>query len=158
ETTTRSDSDKSWRFISIYQIKLMGDIIMAKRSFTKEDIHKFAKEENVRYLRLQFTDILGVIKNVEVPVSQLEKVLDNQMMFDGSSIEGFVRIEESDMYLYPDLDTWVIFPWTAGQGKVARLICDVYKTDGTPFEGDPRANLKRVLKNMQDLGFSELNL
>src|SRR5699024_11350579 len=92
-----------------------------------EDLHKFAKEENVRYLRLQFTDILGVIKNVEVPVSQLEKVLDNQMMFDGSSIEGFVRIEESDMYLYPDLDTWVIFPWTAGQGKVARLICDVYK-------------------------------
>ena len=94
---------------------------MPKRSFTKEDIHKFAKEENVRYLRLQFTDILGVIKNVEVPVSQLEKVLDNEMMFDGSSIEGFVRIEESDMYLYPDLDTWVIFPWTAGQGKVARL-------------------------------------
>src|SRR5699024_8015765 len=150
---------------------------MAKRTFTKEDIQKFAKEENVRYLRLQFTDILGVIKNVEVPVSQLEKVLDNEMMFDGSSIEGFVRIEESDMYLYPDLDTWVIFPWTAGQGKVARLICDVYKTDGTPFEGkvdriicdvyntdgtpfegDPRANLKRVLKNMQDLGFSELNL
>ncbi|ORP88571.1 type I glutamate--ammonia ligase, partial [Vibrio cholerae] len=73
-----------------------------------------AEEENVRYLRLQFTDILGTIKNVEVPVSQLEKVLDNEMMFDGSSIEGFVRIEESDMYLHPDLDTWVIFPWTAG--------------------------------------------
>ena len=130
---------------------------MPKRSFTK-DIHKFAKEENVRYLRLQFTDILGVIKNVEVPVSQLEKVLDNEMMFDGSSIEGFVRIEESDMYLYPDLDTWVIFPWTAGQGKVARLICDVYKTDGTPFEGDPRANLKRVLKDMEELGFTDINL
>ena len=131
---------------------------MPKRSFTKEDIHKFAKEENVRYLRLQFTDILGVIKNVEVPVSQLEKVLDNEMMFDGSSIEGFVRIEESDMYLYPDLDTWVIFPWTAGQGKVARLICDIYKTDGTPFEGDPRANLKRVLNDMRELGSSGLNL
>ena len=80
------------------------------------------------------------------------------MMFDGSSIEGFVRIEESDMYLHPDLDTWVIFPWTAGQGKVARLICDVYKTDGTPFEGDPRANLKRVLKEMEDLGFTDFNL
>lgn len=131
---------------------------MPKRTFTKEDIHKFAKEENVRYLRLQFTDILGVIKNVEVPVSQLEKVLDNEMMFDGSSIEGFVRIEESDMYLYPDLDTWVIFPWTAGQGKVARLICDVYKTDHTPFEGDPRSNLKRVLENMRELGFTDLNL
>ncbi|HCY0713742.1 TPA: type I glutamate--ammonia ligase [Staphylococcus aureus] len=131
---------------------------MPKRTFTKDDIRKFAEEENVRYLRLQFTDILGTIKNVEVPVSQLEKVLDNEMMFDGSSIEGFVRIEESDMYLHPDLDTWVIFPWTAGQGKVARLICDVYKTDGTPFEGDPRANLKRVLKEMEDLGFTDFNL
>ena len=131
---------------------------MPKRSFTKDDIRKFAEEENVRYLRLQFTDILGTIKNVEVPVSQLEKVLDNEMMFDGSSIEGFVRIEESDMYLQPDLDTWVIFPWTAGQGKVARLICDVFKTDGTPFEGDPRANLKRVLKEMEDMGFTDFNL
>ena len=79
------------------------------------------------------------------------------MMFDGSSIEGFVRIEESDMYLHPDLDTWVI-PWTAGQGKVARLICDVFKTDGTPFEGDPRANLKRVLRRMEDMGFTDFNL
>lgn len=131
---------------------------MPKRSFTKEDIRKFATEENVRYLRLQFTDILGTIKNVEVPVSQLEKVLDNEMMFDGSSIEGFVRIEESDMYLYPDLDTWVIFPWTAGQGKVARLICDVYTTDGEPFAGDPRNNLKRILREMEDLGFTDFNL
>ena len=131
---------------------------MPKRSFTKDDIRRFATEENVRYLRLQFTDILGTIKNVEVPVSQLEKVLDNEMMFDGSSIEGFVRIEESDMYLYPDLDTWVIFPWTAGQGKVARLICDVYTTDGEPFAGDPRNNLKRILKEMEDLGFTDFNL
>ena len=131
---------------------------MPKHTFTKEDIRKFAKEENVRYLRLQFTDILGTIKNVEVPVSQLEKVLDNEMMFDGSSIEGFVRIEESDMYLYPDLDTWGIFPWTAGQGKVARLICDVYTTDGEPFAGDPRTNLKRILKEMEDLGYTDFNL
>lgn len=77
--------------------------------YTKEDIFRLAKEENVKYIRLQFTDLLGVIKNVEIPVSQLTKALDNKMMFDGSSIEGFVRIEESDMYLYPDLDTWVIF-------------------------------------------------
>ena len=131
---------------------------MPKRTFSKDDIRKFAKEENVRYLRLQFTDILGTIKNVEVPVSQLEKVLDNEMMFDGSSIEGFVRIEESDMYLCPDLDTWVIFPWTAGQGKVARLICDVYTTDGEPFAGDPRNNLKRVLKEMEDMGYTDFNL
>lgn len=131
---------------------------MAKQTFTKEDIFRFADEENVRYLRLQFTDILGTIKNVEVPIAQLEKVLNNEMMFDGSSIEGFVRIEESDMYLCPDLNTWVIFPWTAGKGKVARLICDIYSPDGNPFPGDPRTNLKRVLKEMQELGFTDFNL
>lgn len=131
---------------------------MAKQTFTKEDIFRFADEENVRYLRLQFTDILGTIKNVEVPIAQLEKVLNNEMMFDGSSIEGFVRIEESDMYLCPDLNTWVIFPWTAGKGKVARLICDIYNPDGKPFPGDPRTNLKRVLKEMEELGFTDFNL
>lgn len=129
---------------------------MAK--YTKEDIFRLAKEENVKYIRLQFTDLLGSIKNVEIPVSQLTKALDNKMMFDGSSIEGFVRIEESDMYLYPDLDTWVIFPWTAEKGKVARLICDIYNADGTPFEGDPRNNLKRMLKEMEALGFTDFNL
>lgn len=126
--------------------------------FTREDITRLAKEENVKYIRLQFTDILGTIKNVEIPVSQLEKALDNKMMFDGSSIEGFVRIEESDMLLTPDLDTWVVFPWTAEKGKVARLICDIYKTDGTPFEGDPRNNLKRVLAEARELGFTNFNL
>ena len=112
----------------------------------RERVMELVKEENVRYIRLQFTDILGTIKNVEIPVSQLTKALDNKMMFDGSSIEGFVRIEESDMYLYPDLDTFVIFPWTAEKGKVARFICDIYHPDGTPFEGDPRNNLKRISK------------
>ncbi|CAH2466579.1 MULTISPECIES: type I glutamate--ammonia ligase [Bacillus] len=126
--------------------------------YTREDIFRLAKEENVKYIRLQFTDLLGVIKNVEIPVSQLTKALDNKMMFDGSSIEGFVRIEESDMYLYPDLDTWVIFPWTAEKGKVARLICDIYTAAGDPFDGDPRNNLKRVLKEMEALGFSDFNL
>lgn len=129
---------------------------MAK--YTKEDIKRFAEEQNVRYLRLQFTDILGAIKNVEIPISQLDKALDNEMMFDGSSIEGFVRIEESDMKLYPDLDTWVIFPWTSDKGKVARLICDIHKPDGTPFAGDPRSNLKRVLQEMRELGFTDFNL
>ena len=89
--------------------------------YSKEQIVQMVEKENVRFIRLQFTDILGTIKNVEIPVSQLEKALDNKMMFDGSSIEGFVRIEESDMYLYPDLDTFVVFPWTAEKGKVARL-------------------------------------
>lgn len=126
--------------------------------YTKEDIFTLAKEGNVKYIRLQFTDILGTIKNVEIPVSQLGKALDNKMMFDGSSIEGFVRIEESDMYLYPDLDTWVVFPWTAEKGKVARLICDIYNPDGKPFEGDPRNNLKRILKEMEELGFTHFNL
>ena len=104
--------------------------------FTREDIMRLAQEEDVRYIRLQFTDLLGVIKNVEIPSSQLPKALDNKMMFDGSSIEGFVRIEESDMYLVPDLDTWVVFPWGNEHGKVARLICDIYNPDGTPFEGE----------------------
>ena len=92
---------------------------MPKANYTTEDIKRIASEENVRFLRLMFTDIMGTIKNVEVPVSQLEKVLDNKMMFDGSSIEGFVRIEESDMYLHPDLSTWMIFPWESDHGKVA---------------------------------------
>ena len=126
--------------------------------YTKDDIFRLANEENVKFIRLQFTDILGTIKNVEIPVSQLEKALSNKMMFDGSSIEGFVRIEESDMYLFPDLNTWVVFPWTAEKGKVARLICDIHNADGTPFEGDPRNNLKRVLKEMEELGFTNFNL
>lgn len=126
--------------------------------YTREDIVRMAEEENVRFLRLMFTDILGTIKNVEVPISQLKKVLDNKMMFDGSSIEGFVRIEESDMYLHPDLDTWLVFPWEIKQGKIARLICDVYQPNGQPFAGDPRSNLKRILKEMRDLGFTEFNL
>jgi glutamine synthetase len=126
--------------------------------YTKEDILRMVKEENVRFIRLQFTDLLGVIKNVEIPIGQLEKALENKMMFDGSSIEGFVRIEESDMYLFPDLDTWVIFPWTSEKGKVARLICDIYSPDGTPFDCDPRGIFKRVLKEMEDLGFTEFNI
>ncbi|SUP52792.1 Glutamine synthetase [Weissella viridescens] len=95
-----------------------------------------------------------------MPISQLEKVLDNKVMFDGSSIEGFVRIEESDMYLYPDLDTFMIFPWATDShgGKVARLICDIYNVDREPFIGDPRSNLKRVLKDMENMGYSNFNL
>ena len=126
--------------------------------YTKEDIKQIVKDKNVKFIRLQFTDILGTIKNVEIPLSQLDKALDNKMMFDGSSIEGFVRIEESDMYLRPDLDTFMIFPWTAEKGKVARLICDIARPDGTPFEGDPRSNLKRILKEMEALGFTGFNL
>jgi glutamine synthetase len=129
-----------------------------KEQLTKEQILKMAEEKNVRYIRLQFTDLLGVIKNVEIPVDQLPKALDDNIMFDGSSIEGFVRIEESDMYLVPDRTTWLIFPWDSSQGKVARLICDVYMPDGTPFAGDPRGVLKRVLQEAKDMGFSSFNV
>ncbi|EOT47206.1 MULTISPECIES: type I glutamate--ammonia ligase [Enterococcus] len=131
---------------------------MSKQVHTLESIKQSILKENVRFLRLMFTDIMGTIKNVEVPVSQLEKVVQNKMMFDGSSIEGFVRIEESDMYLYPDLATWLVFPWESEHGKVARLICDIYNPDGTPFAGDPRGNLKRVLHQMKEMGFSAFNL
>jgi glutamine synthetase len=126
-------------------------------NYTREDITRIAKEQNVRFIRLQFTDLLGSIKNVEIPVSQLEKALDNKMMFDGSSIEGYVRIEESDMYLYPDLSTWVVFPWVT-ENRVARLICDVYMPDGTPFAGDPRGILRRVLQEAEDMGFTTMNV
>jgi glutamine synthetase len=130
---------------------------MAKQ-LTKDDILRIASEENVQYIRLQFTDLLGTIKNVEIPLSQLEKALDNKMMFDGSSIEGFVRIEESDMYLYPDYNSWVIYPWASDNGKIAGLTCDIYNANGTPFEGDPRGILKRVMEEAKELGFTSFNV
>ena len=122
-------------------------------NYTRKDILRMVEEEDVGFIRLQFTDIFGTMKNVAITTSQLEKALDNQIMFDGSSIEGFARIEESDMYLYPDLNTFEIFPWRPQQGKVARLICDVYKTDGTAFESDPRYILKKVMTEARSMGY-----
>lgn len=122
--------------------------------YKKEDIFRIVEEEDVEFIRLQFTDMFGMLKNVAITSSQLKKALDNRCMFDGSAIEGFVRVEESDMYLYPDLDTFEIFPWRPQQGKVARLICDVYNTDRTPFEGDPRYVLKKVLEEAKQMGFT----
>lgn len=121
--------------------------------YTKQDVIKLVEEEDVEFIRLQFTDMFGMLKNVAITSSQLEKALNNKCMFDGSSIDGFVRIEESDMYLYPDLDTLEIFPWRPQQGKVARLICDVYKSDGTPFEGDPRYILKKTVEQAKEMGY-----
>ena len=121
--------------------------------YTKQDVLRLVQEEDVEFIRLQFTDIFGTMKNVAITSSQLEKALDNNCMFDGSSIEGFVRIEESDMYLYPDLDTLNVFPWRPQQGKVARLICDVYRPNREPFEGDPRYILKKVVKQAAELGY-----
>lgn len=124
-----------------------------RKNYSKEDIMELVKDEDVEFIRLQFTDMFGSLKNVAVTASQLQKALDNKCMFDGSSIEGFVRIEESDMYLYPDLGTLEIFPWRPQQGKVARLICDVYRPNGEPFEGDPRYILKRAVKEAEDMGY-----
>lgn len=124
------------------------------KQYSKEEIIKLVEEEDVEFIRLQFTDIFGTMKNVAVTSSQLEKALNNECMFDGSSIEGFVRIEESDMYLYPDLNTLEIFPWRPQQGKVARFICDVYRPNKTPFEGDPRYILKKVLQEAKEMGYT----
>lgn len=118
-------------------------------SLTKQDVLNMAKEANVKFIRLQFTDIFGIPKNVAIPVDQLGKALDGELMFDGSSIEGFVRIEESDQYLRPDPNTFTVFPWRPRDGSVARLICDVYTPDEEPFAGCPRCTLQKVLKKQR---------
>jgi len=121
---------------------------------TKQEILSKCKELDIRFIRLQFTDILGVVKNLAIPVSQLERALNEEIVFDGSSIEGFTRVEESDMILKPDLDTFTIFPWRPREGGVARLICDVYTPEGQPFEGDPRYVLKKAIREAADMGYS----
>ena len=126
--------------------------------YTKEDIIRIVKEEDINFIRMQFTDIFGQLKNVAITASQIEKALNNQITLDGSSIEGFVRINESDQYLYPDLDSFAIFPWRPQHGRVARLVCDVYNPDGTPFVGDPRGVLKRVLEKAHDMGYEAFNV
>lgn len=122
--------------------------------YTRSDIVRMVEEEDVRFIRLQFTDILGELKNVTISPEELGSALQNQCMFDGSSIEGFVRIEESDMFLRPDPDTFLIFPWSTQDGRTARLICDIYLPDGTPFEGDPRRVLQRAVLHAEELGYS----
>ncbi len=129
------------------------------KNYSRLDILRLAKENDVRYVRLQFTDMIGTVKNVEIPVTNLEKALANEVMFDGSSIQGFVRIDEADMYLYPDLNTWLVLEWEKSpQGKVARLICDVYTTQHVPYEGDPRYILKRALLKLKEAGFDKFNV
>ena len=128
-------------------------------ALTTADIRTALREEKVRYLRLQFTDVLGQMKNVEVPESQFGKALDGGMMFDGSSVQGFTRIEESDMLLKPDLDTFLVFPEiieSSNGGRIARLICDIAYPDDTPFPGDPRHVLKRQLRRLQELGYEDM--
>lgn len=125
-----------------------------RKNYSREDIIKLVEEEDVEFIRLQFTDISGNLKNLAITAGQLEKALDNDCMFDGSSIEGFADVEESDMYLHPDYSTLEIFPWRPQQGKVARLICDVYRPDRTPFAGDPRYVLKRAIREAEEMGLT----
>lgn len=124
------------------------------KDYTRDDIVRLVEEEDVEFIRLQFTDMFGHLKNIAITAKQLEKALDNRCMFDGSAIDGFVGIEESDMYLHPDLSTLEIFPWRPQQGKVARMICDIYRPDGTAFEGDPRQVLKRAISQARDMGYT----
>lgn len=127
--------------------------------YTRDDVRQLLKEHEVAFLRLQFTDILGRNKNVEVPSSQFDKALAGEIMFDGSSVQGFTRIEESDMLLRPDPDTFLLLPPAiegSVRGQVARLICDVHLPDGTPFQGDPRWVLKRQIKRLKELGYDDL--
>ena len=129
------------------------------KKISADDIRKSVKEDDVRFIRLAFTDINGTLKAVEVPNSQLDKVLENDVRFDGSSIDGFVRLEESDMILYPDFSTWSVLPWgDSTGGKIGCLTCSVHTTDGEPFAGDPRNNLKRVVGQMKELGFTAFDI
>jgi glutamine synthetase len=124
------------------------------KKYTNKEILNLVEENDVKFVRLQFTDVFGILKNVAITSKQLPRVLEEGCMFDGSSIDGFVRIEESDMLLMPDTDTFEIFPWRPQQGKVARLICDVYTTDGNPYEGCPRYILKKTLAEAEKMGYT----
>ncbi len=128
-------------------------------AYSQSEIRQILEQENVKFLRLQFTDIMGMNKNIELPTSQFDKALDGEIMFDGSSIEGFTRIEESDMLLKPDFNTFLIFPTIVEgdeRGKVARLICDIARPDDSVFEGDPRYVLKKQIEKLKSLGFDDL--
>lgn len=121
---------------------------------TKEEIFAIVEEEDVEFIRLQFTDIFGTLKNIAITASQLEDAMENRILFDGSSVKGFAPIEDSDLYLHPDLSTFCIFPWRPQQGKVARFICNIHRTDGSVFEADPRAVLLDAYDKARQLGLN----
>ena len=123
-------------------------------AYTKDDIIRLVRDEDVEFIRLQFPDIFGTMKNLAITSSQLEKALKNKCMFDGSLIDGFARVEESDMILYPDIDTFVTFPWRPQQGKVARFICDIHRPDGSRFSGDTRLILQNSVKHAREMGYT----
>ena len=122
--------------------------------YTKEDIFRIVRDEDVKFIRMQFVDVFGALKNVAVMASQLGSALENQVMIDGSSVAGFADVNDSDLYLHPDLSTFPIYPWRPSRGRVARLLCDVYHADGTPFQGDPRGVLRRVQGKAAEMGYT----
>ena len=139
--------------VPMHKVRAEGGRVLRAAGASRSDLLTLLRERNIRFLRLQFIDIMGVLKNVEVPASQFEKALDGDILFDGSSIQGFVRVEESDMVLRPDYSSFVVLPWGDPDNAVARLICDVYTADGRPFEGDPRFVLKRHIEAARALGY-----
>ena len=130
-------------------------IIDYKKTLTKEEIKRIVEENNIEFIKLEFCDINGTMKNLSIPSEQLESAMNNEIMLDGSSIKGFRSIETSDMYFYPDLKTFAIIPWRSDDDtKVARFICDIHNADGTPFEGCPRCNLKKMITRAEKLGYT----
>ena len=125
-----------------------------EKNLTKNEIKRIIEENNIEFIKLEFCDINGTMKNLSIPAEQLESAMNNEIMLDGSSIKGFRSIETSDMYFYPDLNTFSIIPWSSDdETKVARFICDIHNADGTPFEGCPRCNLKRMIARAEKLGY-----
>ncbi len=124
------------------------------RRYTEDDVRKVVEEEDVEFIRLQFTDLFGSLKNMAITAGQLEKAFKGKCLFDGSSVDGFYDPDGAEMFLHPDLNTMNIFPWRPQHGKVARLICDIYTEDDRPFEGDPRYVLKRAIQEAEDLGYT----
>ena len=123
-------------------------------NYNKAEILQMVEEEDVEFIRLQFVDLFGNLKNTAVTAGQLERVLDQGYVFDGSCVEGFLHDNDMDMFLRPDLDTLAVFPWGPQQGKVARLICDVYGVDQKPFKGDPRYVLRQAAEEAKQMGYT----
>jgi glutamine synthetase len=119
----------------------------------KKTLLSKVRDENIKFISLQFTDVSGAVKSTDIPVSRLEGALEDGVWFDGSSVEGFARIQESDMHLILDTDTFVVLPWTPPDLRRARIFCDIYQPDGNPFPGDPRGTLKRIIKKLDERGW-----
>jgi glutamine synthetase len=148
-----ADGTVATSLVPEHKVRRRAEAVPARAGLSAEEVKRLLTAQRVRFLRLQFIDVQGKLKNVEVPASQFDKALAGDIMFDGSSIEGFVRVEESDMFLHPDLATFVVFPWGDAENAVARVICDVRTADGKAFEGDPRAVLKRQIEAAAKLGY-----